>query len=679
VTIEPSPTRRRAVAHLIAGTLVAIGASVGLGLGAPTAQAVADDDWLGVVNTYRQMSGLSTITPNGTWSAEATAHSCYMLQNGISHDEIPGHPGYTPGGDVAGNSGNVAVSSSVDAKARNHIDLWMTGPFHAIGILRHNLTSSGFGLCTGDPTPTPWRSAGTLDVIRGIDGSRPRPTTPIVFPGDGATVPLNAFVTEYPNPMSLCGWTGNAGLPLIAMMPNDVTAANGTISGPGGPIETCTLHKGNTGADATARSILDGDNAVVVMPRQILADGTYTVTVDSDGGTVTWSFSVDRDGPLSFTPPPPPEPELTGPTADDTRFEPVTPFRLVDSRQGKGTFRLGAGKITQLAVGGSDIIAVSANFTAVQPSGSGYITAYNCKTELPTVSTLGYRPGQNVANQAIVPLQNGKLCLYSFADVDIVIDVNGYYRDGGAGVGFSPLPPARLLDTRPAEVAPLEPMQPRSLRVAGIDGGAPSGAEGVALNVTAVNPAGQGWLRAYPCTGAGDPDISSVNYLTGDLRPNSVVVPVDGNGDICLLSSQATDVLVDITGYFAGGSGLDFVPLDPIRLVDTRERWEYLNPFTDGDKVAAGTTLRVKVAGVRGVPADARIASVNVTAAQATATTFVTAFACGSRPGTSNLNLIPWQGVSANGAMVQLDAAGDMCVYLDQPAHVVIDINGIWR
>lgn len=663
------------MSRLAATVSLAIGAFIGVG-GSATADGVADHDWLGIVNTYRQMSGLAPVTANTTWSAEGKAHSCYMLQNGISHDEIPGRPGYTPGGDIAGNSGNVAVSSAITATPRNHIDLWMTGPFHAIGILRHNLVASGFGLCAQENTPTPWRSGATLDVIRGLDMNRPRPSTPILFPGDGATVPLNAFITEFPNPMTLCGWTGNAGLPLIAMMPNDVTSANSTITGPNGPIQTCTLHKGNTGADATARAILDGDNAVVVMPRQILADGTYTVTVNSDGGNVTWSFSVDHDGPLAFEPP---EPDLTEPTAAATQFEPVPPFRIVDSRAGKGTLRLRAGRITTLTVADPDVTAVSANFTAVKPSGPGFITAYNCTTELPTVSTLGYRPGQNVANQAIVPLQNGKLCLYSFADVDIVIDVNGYYRATDQGAGFSPMTPARLLDTRRPLVPTLQPMQPRQLEVAGVAGGAPEGADGVALNVTVVKPEGPGWLRVYPCNGSSSSEISSVNFVAGDVRPNSVVVPVDDDGTICLLSSQRTDVLIDITGYFESGFGYDFVPLEPIRLVDTRERWEYLNPFTEGNRTRAGTTLKVKVAGNRGVPADATAASVNVTAVQADTTTFVTAYPCGTRPGTSNLNLLPWQGVAANGAMVQLSPNGELCVYVDQPAHVVIDINGVWR
>ena len=66
----------------------------------------------------------------------------------------------------------------------------MTGPFHTIGILRHNLRSAGFGMCTVQQHTDPWHSGATLDVLRGLD-STPRPTTPIVFPGNGATVPLS--------------------------------------------------------------------------------------------------------------------------------------------------------------------------------------------------------------------------------------------------------------------------------------------------------------------------------------------------------------------------------------------------------------------------------------------------------------------------------------------------------
>ena len=119
-TSTPFHARRRLGRNIIAAAMVlATGVFVASAPSSVSAD-VAGDDWLSTVNTYRAMSGLQPVSENTTWSSQARAHSCYMLQNGIAHDEIPGRPGYTSGGDTAGNSGNVAVSSSVSATARNH-------------------------------------------------------------------------------------------------------------------------------------------------------------------------------------------------------------------------------------------------------------------------------------------------------------------------------------------------------------------------------------------------------------------------------------------------------------------------------------------------------------------------------------------------------------------------------
>ena len=658
--------------------LTVIGAAIGSFNPSPVS-AVSDGDWLGVINTYRAMSGLNPVTANGGWSGDAQAHSCYMLQNGIAHDEIPGRAGYTPGGDVAGNSGNVAVSSSVSASARNHIDLWMTGPFHAIGILRSNLLSSGFGLCASSSTPTPWHSAGTLDVIRGLDYGAPKPSSPVVFPGDGATVPLYRFITEYPNPMTMCGWTGNAGLPLIAMMPNDVSTVTTTITGPNGPVETCALHEGNTWSDATARAILDGDNAIIVMPREVLADGTYTVTVNSDGGNVTWSFTVDRDAPLQAAPPEPPDTPDTAPTAAASKFEPVEPFRFADSRSGLGTVRLKAGKVARLDVGTADIAAVSANFTVTSPANYGYITAYNCTAERPDVSTLGFSPGQTVANQVIVPLEAGDMCVFSLVDTDVIIDINGYYRDTDDGSGFVPVTPARLLDTRKAGVATLKAGVEVPLKVTGVAGGAPVGADGVALNITVLEPSNYGYLQVYPCGANSTDKFSNINYVPNDVRPNAVVTPVDKTGRICLRSLRATDILVDFTGYFSPDGGLDLLPLDPIRIFDSRSSFASLNESTSGRRVGAGQVVRLEIAGERGVPASAKAVSVNLTVTDALHATYVTLYPCGSRPDTSNVNLLPSHPATGNGAMVKLSGSGDVCIFSKNSVHVIVDINGVWQ
>ena len=82
------------------------------------AAGVDPNDWLAVVNTYRSQSGLPPIANNPAWAAGTQNHACWMLLNGIAHDEAPGTPGYTVEGDVAGNSSNVAVSSTASTNAQ---------------------------------------------------------------------------------------------------------------------------------------------------------------------------------------------------------------------------------------------------------------------------------------------------------------------------------------------------------------------------------------------------------------------------------------------------------------------------------------------------------------------------------------------------------------------------------
>jgi hypothetical protein len=663
---------------LASGILAIVLAAVALvaPIASNSAQAVGDDDWLGIVNTYRAMSGLAPVTPNAEWSAQDAAHSCYMLINGMSHDEIPGRDGYTQGGDIAGNSGNVAVSSSVSTSARSHIELWMTGPFHTIGILRPNLAVAGFGMCA-DSSASRWRSGATLDVIRGINSSIPRPAAPVVFPGNGATVRMSTFIAETPSPVDLCGWTGTpAGLPLIAMMPNDVTNANSALSGPNGPIATCTLHKGNV-SDGTAKAILDGDNAVIVMPRDPLADGAYTATVNSNGGSVTWSFNINRSAALSLQPttPPPPPVDAT-PATDAAKYEPVTPFRYVDSRIGLRSVRLAGNTVTPIQVTNDpDILAVSANFVSTDSAGAGYLTTYNCTTKRPEVSTLGYKPGAVVANQAFVPLTEGRMCIYSMMDTDVVIDINGYYRRGN-GAGFTPITPVRLYDTRDSG-ARLQPGEVRALTVSGVSPGAPGDATAVALNLTAIIPELPGFIRVFPCGSPAGNEISSINFGQWEVRANTVVVPV-ANGTVCMQANVAVDVAVDLSGYFGSSSGYKFQPLSPVRMFDSRLATSELNEATGGAPLAAGQSVRLHIAGRQGVPGAAKAASDNITSVDVGQASFITAYPCGSRPLASNLNITPDQQVTANGAMVKLSPEGDLCLYTLNAVHLVVDINGVW-
>jgi len=647
-----------------------------------TAAGVADDDWLGIVNAYRAQSSLQPVVENSTWSDGARNHSCWMLQNGIAHDEHVGTPGYTSSGDAAGNAGNVAVSGSTGANARYFVDLWMTAPFHAVGVLRNSLQSTGFGLCTNTST-APWKSAGTLDVIRGNDWGIPDPTVPVVFPGDGATTRLTRFIAESPDPRTFCGWSGRVvGLPLIALMPSSVSSASATLSGPSGPVGTCVLTKSNT--SGVAKSILGGDNAVVVVPATKLETGAYTVSVNSNGGTASWTFHVDPDAPLSSNEEPTPPIELpdlrdTAPLGDSERFTTLTPFRLADSRHGVTLDRLPARTAVRFKVAGdhgipADASSISANFTIDRASAAGHLTVSDCNGMSFEVSTLNYDTRSAVANQSIVPLApNGDLCLYSHEATDITIDVNGY-ASPSAESRLTPISPVRVADTRVDR--PLDEGETRTFRVTGPQSGVPTEATAVVINLTAADPRQTGWIVAYPCD-VDQPLSSTLNVRAGRTRSNSAIIPVSEDGTVCVSSTTITDILIDVTGWVSPAGAYELTSLRPMRVTDTRSPHPGLNAGAESRPVVSGEVFRVRVAGVRGIPENAKAATLNVTTTGSSAEGFLQVVPCGAESTTSTINFARGND-SANGTTVRLGDGGDVCVTASRTTHLILDITGTW-
>lgn len=641
-----------------------------------------DAPWLTTVNYFRQMSGQAPVSENPTLSAGAYQHSCYMLQNDITHYEQPGKPGYTAAGELAGRSGNVAVSSVSGTRARSHIELWMTGPFHAMGVLRRNLATVGFGKCD-DPSTPRWRSGATLDILNGL-GPRTSSPQPIVFPGNGATTSLDRFVVETPDPIELCGWPTRSssetpyGLPVFAMMPVAVgSGVTTSLTGPSGPITTCTLSQYNTSGSAS--QILAFDNAIVAVPSVQLLPGTYTATAGSSTRTVSWSFTVDPAAATGVITPAP----TASPTGPAVGFQAVAPARVVDTRDGFGATRLQAGVQKRIQVSGRGGIpdgatAVSANFTVVSPDGAGFLTVWDCAATPPVASTVNFSQGETAPNAATTPLDaNGGLCVSANVGLDLVIDVNGYYGAAGAG-RYTPVAPTRLMDTREGlgGADRLEAGEFATLQVTGL-AGIPSGVQAVSLNVTSVDPGRTGYVTAYACD-TERPLVSNLNPQPGRVRPNLVVVPVSGDGQVCLFSQSPVELVVDVTGYFSTTSTNRFTSTTPFRMVDTRDLLRNeMNRGTGGLQLGARQVIEIKIAGDRGVPVDAKAVSLNLTATNGAAPGFVTAWPCGDRPHVSTANYGIGDAVS-NGAQLPLSAAGTLCIYALTPVHVVVDVNGWW-
>jgi len=633
----------------------------------------AGADWLTSVNYFRAMAALPPVVEDASLSSGAYNHSCYMLFNDIAHDEIPGAPGYTPEGDIAGNSGNVAVSSATNVTNRSFVELWMTGPFHAIGMLRPNLQRVGYGQCENASTPR-WRSGATLDILRGLGPSQGI-GQPILFPGDGMVTNLTQFIAESPNPVQLCGWgNSGAGLPIVAMMPENFAAnPTATLTGPSGPVQTCVLSRHNT--TSTAQSILSGDNAAIVMPRSALTPGVYNVAVNTSARSVTWSFTVDPAA-ADFTGAPP----LATPTSVPSGWQPITPARFVDSRVNSGATRLLGGVPKRIKLTGRlglplDALAVSGNFTVANTADGGYLTIWNCSNPMPVVSTLNFLGGEAVSNAGTTPLDSsGNICAFSPVTADILIDISGFYSPAATS-RFSAVVPDRVMDTRQG-IGPSGRLNAGQVVELPLPA-APQGATGAMLNVTTINPDQAGFVTVYPCGEL--PPTSSVNPAAGDVRPNTVTTALSKSRSVCVYSNTSLDIIVDVFGYMAPSPATGFTPSAPFRWVDTRDKWNAnMNFGTGGQRLGAGQTIVMQVAGQRGVPATAKSVSFNVTAAAGEANNgYITAFPCGGRPPTSNVNFSAGQAV-ANGAMVALSASGTLCVFASVSVHVILDVNGWW-
>jgi uncharacterized protein YkwD len=639
----------------------------------------ANSDWLTTVNYFRAMVGVPAVAENLSWSTGSVAHSNWMVETGtIAHDEPNGGPFTTPEGDLAGNNGNVAVSSNVNTTAREHIELWMSGPFHALGILRPQLTQVGYGQ-VNKATATRWRSAATLDVLRGLDFNIARPTTPITFPGNGTSTSLTQFITESPNPLDFCSWTGEAGLPVFAMMPEETTGGVATMTGPAGPLEVCSI--GSASSTGVASQILDADNAVIVIPRRPLTTGTYNVSITTASRTVAWSFNVDpsvADGAPVAPPSPLPPTTATGPLST---FLPLAPERLVDTRGSIGATRLVAGQVTRIDVAGkkgvpTNAAAVSANFTIVESDKAGFLTVYPCGPTPPDVSTLNFGAGEAIPNQATVPLDaTGDLCVVSTANAHLIVDVNGALADG-APDRYAAVSPERILDTRNGLGGSLRLAANATARLAVVGkAGVPAGATAVALNVTAVNAGGGGFVTVYPCGAV--PNASNLNVSLGTTRPNLVIVPLSAAGEVCLRAAEAaTDLLADVAGYYSPVATQKFTPLAPVRMLDTRSSRADLNGGSAGAVVPAQRVVRVVIAGQRGVPANAKAVSINLTVTGARGGGFVTAYPCGTVPNVSNVNFAGAD--TANAAQVTLDSGGALCLWSSATTHLLFDVNGVW-
>ncbi len=283
-----------------------------------------------------------------------------------------------------------------------------------------------------------------------------------------------------------------------------------------------------------------------------------------------------------------------------------------------------------------------------------------------------------------------------------VFDVGDVRLDNATPSVFRPLAaPARLVDTRPGQLGLIE--QPSGSEGADVTAplaagvvrrfvltdvaGVPAEPGALALNVTTALHSAKGWVTVYGCASAADPvpATSTVNFPANvNIANSAIVAPGDGGG-VCVRASVATHLVLDLTGWFAGG----FQRLaEPQRVVDTRagQIGAVEEPgWYPGEDISAPLVpdepLVVSYGGRDGIP-GAKALAVNLTVVNAPAGGYATVYPCsgsGDTPPTSSTLNFTAGATVANGTIVDPTNTGLICVVSNRAVDVIVDVTGYFE
>lgn len=250
------------------------------------------------------------------------------------------------------------------------------------------------------------------------------------------------------------------------------------------------------------------------------------------------------------------------------RFIPLTPARLLDTRQPSG----GSNVYTQAAnadgstvtvdVAGrfgipGDATTVALTVTALSAANgpSGYVTAYPGGGAVPPHSTVNVNGAlDRRANLVVIPVgADGSVDLLLFGVEDVVVDVAGWITgasDAAASAGrLHVIPLARIADSRTNVGLGTLPVNGSATLDSPV---IPPNGAGVVQNVTMANTAAAGWICATPNPyGGGDVSIQNAS-ASGQDRPALVFSQLGTipGARLRYCTYERTDLIVDITGWF---------------------------------------------------------------------------------------------------------------------------------
>jgi hypothetical protein len=566
--------------------------------------ATAPYDWAGT--GYPTLAAFRSATQQGTHDLDDTVKA--NGQN-LRFETVPTI-------DLAPAHGSVVIGSAdPDAPGKPSTDFFGTGPFTSRGAVEYVNPNPTLAVAVtgGDDTSA---YAGTLTTAI---TSAPVPVTQTISWGDGTTSTSTAFgsasitnshryakVGEYVIDVTVTDSSGETVHSTVHWL---TLGSSYKAYGPTRLLDTRTGNgapKAKVPAHGTVRLQIGGRGTIPARVTAAVLNLTVTdttaggyITAYPEGGTRPATSNVNFGArqtvpnlglvPVggngyvdlynSSTAPVDLVADINGYYVDTTSasyYQPLSPFRLADTRYGTGTPKrqlMPGGSITVQVAGNdhgllpsSGISAVALNVTATNTRSSGVVTAYPDGTATPVASNLNFVSGRTIANAVVTPVgSDGKIRVSLNAGArpaDVIVDVVGYYNASAKGA-YVPTLPSRILDTRNTADWSTGPLRPGDYVSMAFAPGEPD-FTAMVLNTTVVNTTGTGWLGVAPDPNSEAqydngtaiwppvPATSTLNWVKGQIVPNLVQAGLGKNGIVDLFdrSNGNMDLVVDSFGYY---------------------------------------------------------------------------------------------------------------------------------
>jgi hypothetical protein len=466
------------------------------------------------------------------------------------------------------------------------------------------------------------------------------------------------------------------GVPVGTILPIGPLSALAPSSVAGGPIVNgIVTPPPPTAPTTTAPAVTTTMPAVTTTAPAVTTTAPTTTAVTTTAPAVTTTApAVTTTAPAVTTTTLPPAPSvlIDGDIRAIEGRHALTAVRTTDA--GTATFRAaGNGEVP------GDARSVVLSVTASGVSQRGRLIAHACGVRRPTVVGLWYLPGSDTTSTFVVDIgSQGRVCLYTSVAAVLDVDVTGYVPGDSA---YLSVRPARLYNSVPGYPTVFGPSTSTGRVAAGtvvripVVGvrGVPATAAGVTLAIASSTPLAPGTATVFAC-GTARPSAVSLQVRGAVASANLAVAGLGTDGSVCLTTSVDTHLAVGLLGWFPASG--EFTAVVPARVVDTR----VAGATIDGEgrrvgRVAAGSSIRMPIAGRANIPTDASAVVMTVTVVGPGGSGDLTVHSCDvQRPSVRTLRYAATK--SATTAAITRLVDGDLCIYSSSAAHVIIDVTG---